>query len=64
MLAAYQLTPRLRPQTLRVRPTAGKYIVVAARSSAVITVADLVAGASILHVIDSVLIPSGVAVEL
>ena len=64
MPAPRALTPLLDAQTLRVRPTVGKYIVVAARSSAVITVPDLVAGVSVLHVIDSMLIPDGVAVEL
>ena len=47
-----------------VRPTAGVYIVVAAHSSAVITVPDVASGRSVLHVIDSVLIPSAVNVEL
>ena len=51
-------------QTLRVRPTAGVYIVVADRSSAVITVPDIVAGGAILHVINDMLIPAGVDVEL
>jgi hypothetical protein len=47
-----------------VRPTAGVYIVVADRSSAVITVPDIVAGGAILHVINDMLIPAGVDVEL
>jgi len=47
-----------------VRPTAGLYVVVAAHSSAVIRVADVAAGLCVQHVIDSVLIPSTVAVQL
>ena len=62
--AHLELTQQLRSQTLYVRPTAGVYIVVAAHSSAVITVPDVASGRSVLHVIDSVLIPSTVDVEL
>ena len=62
--AQLDLTSQPLSQTLYVRPTAGVYIVVAAHSSAVITVPDNAAGRSVLHVIDSVLLPRAVEVEL
>ena len=64
LVSRFELRSRPRSQTLYVRPTAGVYIVLAAHSSAVITVPDIAAGRAVLHVIDSVLIPSSVAVEL
>ena len=52
-------------QTLRVMPTQGVYVVVSARSSAAITVADIESPpSSIIHIVDEVLIPSSVRVQL
>ena len=62
--AKLELTSQPFSQTLYVRPTAGVYIVVAAHSSAVVTIPDIAAGRSVLHVIDSVLLPRAVEVEL
>jgi hypothetical protein len=50
-------------QTLVVRHTAGVYVVVSARSSALITVPDIEAKRSVMHVIDGVLIPRSVNVQ-
>ena len=53
-------------QMLYVRPTAGRYVVASARSSAAITVPDVDTEPQkcILHVIDGVLLPSSIDVAL
>jgi hypothetical protein len=63
MMRRTRVAPDVRctcAQTLVVRPTAGVYVVVSARSSALITVPDIEAKRSVMHVIDGVLIPRSV----
>ena len=53
----------LLEETLTVRPTADVYVVVGGRSSAAISVPDLVADLSIVNIIDTVLVPSSVNIQ-
>jgi uncharacterized surface protein with fasciclin (FAS1) repeats len=51
-------------QTLRVQVTGDVYVVVSARSSAAITVPDIESQRSVMHIVDAVLIPSSVDVDM
>ena len=54
----------LLQETLRVSVEAGVYVVTAARSTAAITVADIEAQRCIMHIVDTVLVPSSIRVDV
>jgi uncharacterized surface protein with fasciclin (FAS1) repeats len=54
----------LAQEALTFRPTADVFVVVSARASATILMPDLIANAAIIHVIDGVLVPDSVRVDL
>ncbi len=54
----------LAQEALTLRPTADVFVVVSARTTATIVVPDLVSNESILHIVDSVLVPDSVRVTV
>ena len=54
----------LRQESLRVGLTAGVYVITAARSTAAITVADIASQRCIMHIVDTMLVPSSIRVDV
>lgn len=54
----------LNQEALTIRPEADKFVVVAARSTAQIVVPDLISDEAIIHVVDTVLVPDSVRIDL